>query len=66
MTNLNLTFDRDIVRRPLFWWYAALGTLIVIGLSAAMIVFIKGLGVTNLTNLVPGGFGSPLTCRPLL
>ncbi len=40
---------------PFQWWLAVLATLMVIGLSAGLIVFARGLVVTNLTDLVPWG-----------
>jgi Ni/Fe-hydrogenase subunit HybB-like protein len=46
---------RDLVHEPLFWWFGFLGALIIVGLTSAITVFIKGLGITNLTDLVPWG-----------
>jgi Ni/Fe-hydrogenase subunit HybB-like protein len=40
---------------PFQWWLAALATVMAIGASAGLIVFARGLVVTNLTDLVPWG-----------
>jgi Ni/Fe-hydrogenase subunit HybB-like protein len=37
-------------------WLGFLGLLLVIGLASGILVFWKGLGITNLTDLVPWGF----------
>ncbi len=37
------------------WWLAALATIMAVGASAGLIVFARGLVVTNLTDLVPWG-----------
>lgn len=42
-------------REPVVRWMAFLSIFIVAGVGAALVVFIKGLGVTNLTDLVPWG-----------
>ena len=42
-------------REPVVRWMAFLSVFIVAGVGAALVVFIKGLGVTNLTDLVPWG-----------
>lgn len=41
--------------RPFHLWVAFLAILITAGVAAAGVVFVKGLGVTNLTDLVPWG-----------
>ncbi len=43
------------MKQPFFWWVLLLLIVIVTGLVAAAIVFTQGLGVTNLTDLVPWG-----------
>jgi Ni/Fe-hydrogenase subunit HybB-like protein len=40
---------------PFQWWLAALAAMMAIGASAGLIVFARGLVVTNLTDLVPWG-----------
>lgn len=40
---------------PFQWWVALLGALILAGLVSGLIVFAKGLSVTNLNDLVPWG-----------
>lgn len=45
----------SLLRTPYFWWVAGLLTVIALGLVAAGIIFVKGLVVTNLTDLVPWG-----------
>jgi molybdopterin-containing oxidoreductase family membrane subunit len=40
---------------PFFVWVASLGLVFALGLVGMAIVFIKGLAVTNLTDLVPWG-----------
>jgi len=42
-----------------------LGMILLGGLVAGILVFWKGLGITNLTDLVPWDYGSPLTFRRL-
>jgi len=42
-------------KEPVVRWMAFLSIFIVAGVCAALVVFIKGLGVTNLTDLVPWG-----------
>lgn len=44
-----------LARRPIVWWTALLGVLILAGLAAAGLVFTRGLVVTNLSDLVPWG-----------
>ncbi len=46
-----------VLRRmtPLSWWLAGLGGVMVAGAIAGVIVFARGLVVTNLTDLVPWG-----------
>ncbi len=44
-----------LLRQPVGQWMALLATLAFIGVGAALVVFIRGLGVTNLTDLVPWG-----------
>lgn len=51
MSRTRLGFLRD----PFTWWLAFLVSLIGMGLTAAVMVFVRGLEVTNLTNLVPWG-----------
>ena len=51
MSRQRLSFLRD----PFTWWVSFLILLICIGLMAAATVFIRGLHVTNLTDLVPWG-----------
>ncbi len=43
------------LRNPFTWWVAFLLLLIVSGLAAGILVFARGLQVTNLTDLVPWG-----------
>ncbi|MBK6326485.1 MAG: polysulfide reductase NrfD [Chloroflexi bacterium] len=45
----------SLLRTSYFWWVAGLLTVIALGLAAAGIIFVKGLVVTNLTDLVPWG-----------
>ena len=45
----------SLLRTSYFWWVAGLLTVIALGLVAAGIIFVKGLVVTNLTDLVPWG-----------
>lgn len=45
----------SFLRSPFVWWVAFLLLLIVSGVAAAVIVFVRGLQVTNLTDLVPWG-----------
>jgi len=40
---------------PYQWWLAALAAVMAAGASAGLIVFARGLVVTNLTDLVPWG-----------
>lgn len=44
-----------IIHEPVYRWMATLAGLMLIGVAAALVVFIRGLGVTNLTDLVPWG-----------
>ncbi len=41
--------------KPFTWWILLLGVLILAGLGAAVLIFTRGLIVTNLTDLVPWG-----------
>ena len=43
------------LRQPVIRFMAFLGVLIAIGVGAAIVVFVQGLHVTNLTDLVPWG-----------
>jgi len=43
------------LNEPIFRFMALLGVLMLIGVGAALIVFIEGLHVTNLSDLVPWG-----------
>jgi Ni/Fe-hydrogenase subunit HybB-like protein len=43
------------MRQPIYRWMTTLALLMLIGVGAALVVFIRGLGVTNLTDLVPWG-----------
>ncbi len=43
------------LREPLYQWMAGLAFLMFIGVCAALLVFIRGLGLTNLSDLVPWG-----------
>lgn len=45
----------SLLRTSYFWWVVGLLTVIALGLAAAGIIFVKGLVVTNLTDLVPWG-----------
>ncbi|MFO7679346.1 MAG: NrfD/PsrC family molybdoenzyme membrane anchor subunit [Chloroflexota bacterium] len=45
----------SFLRNPFVWWVSFLLLLIVSGLVAAVVVFTRGLYVTNLTDLVPWG-----------
>ena len=40
---------------PFQWWLAAVAAVMAVGASAGLIVFARGLVVTNLTDLVPWG-----------
>lgn len=40
---------------PLHVWLAVLATMVLAGLAASVVVFTRGLAVTNLTDLVPWG-----------
>ena len=51
----NLPAAKTAMHEPIYRWMATLAGLMVIGVSAALVVFIRGLGVTNLTDLVPWG-----------
>ena len=51
MIKRSLTF----VREPFYWWVGGLLLVICMGLIAGVFVFVKGLGITNLTDLVPWG-----------
>ena len=44
-----------ILVKPFTLWIGFLGLVMAIGTIAGLIVFVKGLGVTNLTDLVPWG-----------
>ena len=44
-----------ILVKPFTLWIGFLGLVMAIGAIAGLIVFVKGLGVTNLTDLVPWG-----------
>lgn len=54
-TYVNREQINHYARQPLTYWFLALGTLIAMGLGAALIVFTQGLSVTNLSDLVPWG-----------
>ena len=41
--------------QPFFLWVAGLSLVVASGAAAGIIVFVKGLGITNLTDLVPWG-----------
>ena len=41
---------------PWITWLSALGLLLAIGLTCGILIFWKGLSITNLTDLVPWGF----------
>lgn len=43
------------MKEPVFQWMAFLGVFVAVGVVAALFVFIKGLHITNLTDLVPWG-----------
>jgi len=43
------------LRQPVYRWMLFLGILMAMGAAAALLVFIKGLVITNLTDLVPWG-----------
>lgn len=43
------------MKEPVFQWMAFLSVFIIAGVGAALVVFIKGLSVTNLSDLVPWG-----------
>ena len=40
---------------PWTLWLGLMGLVLLAGLAAALLVFWKGLGITNLTDLVPWG-----------
>ena len=42
-------------RQPFFWWVLFLVAIITVGIVAAFNVFTRGLGITNLSDLVPWG-----------
>src|SRR5210317_1930556 len=52
--NLSPTRTRPRLTR-FHWWIVGLSLVMVTGLAAAVVVFTKGLVVTNLTDLVPWG-----------
>jgi Ni/Fe-hydrogenase subunit HybB-like protein len=43
------------LRRPFTWWVALLLLLMGLGAAAGILVFVRGLGVTNLSDNVPWG-----------
>jgi hypothetical protein len=43
------------LREPIYQWMLFLAGLMAVGVGAALVVFVKGLGITNLTDLVPWG-----------
>lgn len=43
------------LQEPVNRWMAFLGLLVLLGVGAALVVFTQGLGVTNLSDLVPWG-----------
>ena len=43
------------LREPIYQWMLFLACLMAVGVGAALVVFTKGLGITNLTDLVPWG-----------
>ena len=45
----------SFIGQPIFWWILLLLVVIAAGLVAGSIVLVKGLSVTNLTDLVPWG-----------
>jgi len=49
------TLRSRLVITPWFIWLALLGVVLLGGLVAGILVFWKGLGITNLTDLVPWG-----------
>lgn len=53
----SITFDRrNIFSNPgLLAWFGLLGLLLLIGLVSALLVFTRGLVVTNMTDVVPWG-----------
>ncbi len=56
-----------LVITPWIAWLAFLSIILLGGLIAGILVFWKGLGITNLTDLVcPGVYGSQLISRRLL
>ena len=44
-----------LIHEPVYRWMATLALLMLVGVGAALVVFVRGLGVTNLTDLVPWG-----------
>src|SRR5690606_39569325 len=48
-------FRSPASHEPVVRWMAFLSVFIVAGVGAAVVVFTQGLGVTNLTDLVPWG-----------
>ncbi len=55
MTTLTLPPRKFPTLGPLHLWLAGLATVLVAGVAAGVVVMTQGLGVTNLTDLVPWG-----------
>ena len=55
MTELIRRYVVPAMKQPVFQWMAFLGVFIVAGVIAALAVFIEGLHITNLSDLVPWG-----------
>lgn len=50
----NLSIKKPVIG-PLGIWFTFLGLLLLAGLGSGLLIFWKGLGITNLTDLVPWG-----------
>ena len=46
-------------------WVILLSVFLALGATAGLYILTQGLAATNLTDLVPWGFGSPLIFPPL-
>ncbi len=55
LTHLMHEYVAPASREPVVRWMAFLSVFMVVGVGAALMVFIKGLVITNLTDLVPWG-----------
>ena len=51
---------------PWMIWLGLMGIILLSGLVAGIMVFWKGLGITNLTDMVPWGLWITIDLSPLL